>query len=233
MHQFDWAILWSDGGLRLLQGLQVTLRLAGTSLVLALVIGLVVGLLRWLGGRLVGPVCWLYVEFARNTPPLVQILFWYFSAGFLLPGFAIHWLREIGFEFGAAVIALSLYHGAFIAEVVRAGLNSIHRGQYDAARALGLSFVQMMRAVIFPQAIRIIVPPLTNEAVGLVKGTSLALAIGVTEISYQAKYIDTYAFRGVEALVGATVLYLALCLCIAALGHLVAARFSRASGRAA
>lgn len=225
-YKFDWSVLWGEYGLRLIDGLFVTLHLIGYSLGLALVIGLVVGVARWVGGRILAPLTGAYVEFVRNTPLLVQILFWYFSAAFILPRPMVLWLRDLGFEFASVVIALAIYHGAFTAEIVRAGLNSVHGGQYDAARALGLSFVQMMRSVILPQAFRIVLPPLTNETVSLTKNTALALAVGVTELAYQAKYIESYTFRAVEALCAATLLYLVLCLGLTGLGYLASRRLS-------
>src|SRR5262249_45178337 len=157
------------------------------------------------------PFCWLYIEIARNTPPVVQILFWYFSASYILPRPAFLVLRNLGYEFTAVVIALAIYHGAFFAELVRAGLNAVPRGQLEAARALGLGLVQTLRKILFPQAIRILVPPLLNEATALIKNTSLAMAIGVVELTYQYRSIDNFLFRGIEALTAVTVIYLMLC----------------------
>ena len=226
-YTFDWSVLWGENGLRLLDGMAVTLKLVGYSLSFALALGLVFGIARWLGGRVLSPITWVYVEFVRNTPLLVQILFWYFSSSYILPRPVILWIRDLGFEFTSVVIALSIYHGAFVAEIMRAGLNSIDRGQFDAARAVGLSFPKMMAYVILPQAFRIIVPPLTNETVSLTKNTALALAVGVTELAYQAKYIESYTFRGVEALLAATVLYLIICLGFTGVGYLASLRLSR------
>ena len=226
MH-LDWAILWGNPGLLILQGLLVTLQLSAWTLLLAFLIGLLVGVVRWLGFRVAEPFCWLYVEVARNTPPVVQILFWYFSASYLMPGWLFIGLRDIGYEFGAAVVALAIYHGAFIAEVVRAGLNSVPGSQFDAARALGLRFRQSMLRILAPQAVRIALPPFVNEATSIVKNTSLAMAIGVTELTYQYKHIDSFLFRGVEALAAVTVIYLMLCLVIAGLGHLLSKRLSK------
>ena len=220
MYHCDWSILWGEWGLLLLQGLYVTVQLAFLTVLFALLIGLVFGVVRWLRNRYLEPICWLYVECARNTPPLVQILFWYFSASYLVPHWLFMYMRNFGYAFAAAVVALAIYHGAFMAETIRAGLNSVGKGQIDAARALGLNFLQRTRHVIMPQAIRIALPGLVNEMVGATKNTSLALAIGVAEISYQTKYIESYTFRGVEALVGATVLYVVLCVAIAMLGRL-------------
>lgn len=226
-YDFDWSVLTSEYGLGLISGTWVTLKLVFWSLSLALIIGVIVGMLRWRGGRLTEALCWNYIEFVRNTPPLVQILFWYFSIGFILPRWLVLMVRDFGIEFAAVVIALALYHGAFIAEVVRAGLNSIPKGQYEASGALGLSFPEMMRWVILPQAFRIIIPPLSNETVSLIKNTSLGLAVGVAEITYHAKYIDAYTFRAVEALCAATVIYLVLCLGMSGLGSLASRHLNR------
>src|SRR5262250_2821723 len=123
--QRDWPILWGVAGLLILHGLVVTLQLSAWVVALAFVLGLAFGTLRWIGLSVTEPICWFYVEFARNTPPVVQILFWYFSASYVLPASLFMGLRNVGYEFGAAVLALAIYHGAFIAEVVRAGLNSV------------------------------------------------------------------------------------------------------------
>jgi polar amino acid transport system permease protein len=224
--KLDWTILWGEAGLLILQGLVVTLKLSVWSLAIAFLIGLIVGTVRWVGSKVTEPLCWLYVEFARNTPPVVQILFWYFSASFLLPRWLFLDLRNVGYEFGAAVLALAIYHGAFIAEVVRAGLNSVPKGQFDAARTLGLSFLQGLRRIVLPQAVRIAIPPLVNEAVSVIKNTSLAMAIGVTELTYQYKHIDTFDFRGIEALTAVTVIYILLCTATAAAGQLLNVRLS-------
>jgi polar amino acid transport system permease protein len=225
--QLDWSILLGPSGALLLQGARVTLQLAALALTLALILGFLFGVLRWSGFPPLKLVCWLYVEFWRNTPPLVQILFWYFSATVILPTGAILFLRDYGFEFAAAIFALGIYHSAFIAEIVRGGLNAIPRGQYEAAQAIGLSFPTTMRSILFPQLLRIIAPTLISEAVSLTKNTSLALAIGVTEITYEARTIDYVSFHGVEALTAVTGFYLVLCVSIAGLGHLLQRFLSR------
>lgn len=223
----DWSILWGDAGLMILAGLGETLRLASHALVLAIAIGLALGTVRWIGSRVLEPLCWAYVEFARNTPPVVQILFWYFSASYILPRPLFLGLRDFGYEFGAAVIALAIYHGAFFAEVFRAGLNAIPKGQLEAARALGLGFMQSLRKVVLPQAVRIVIPPLLNEATALIKNTSLAMAIGVAELTYQYRAIDNLMFRGIEALTAITLIYLLLCLATVGVGNLVSRALSR------
>lgn len=227
MYSFDWSYFWGESGLMLLAGFVVTLKLAAWSAVFALSVGLIVALVRWQKWRLVEPACWFYVEFIRNTPVVVQILFWYFSASVILPAWAFGQLRAFGFEFGSVVLALAIYHGAFIAEIVRAGLASVSQGQQDAYRSLGLSSWQGMRLVVLPQAIRVALPPLVNELVALIKNTSFGIAIGVAELTYAAKHIETYAFRGVEALMLATLLYLTICLAISGLATLLNHRLDR------
>ena len=223
----DFSVLLGEPGRLILVGLVETLKLAACSLVLAIAIGIVVGTVRWIGWRLTEPFCWLYIEFARNTPPVVQILFWYFSASFVLPTPMFMALRDFGYELGAAILALALYHGAFFAEVIRAGLNSVPKGQFEAARALGLRFPQALGKVAFPQAIRVLVPPLVNEATALIKNTSLAMAIGVGEMTFQYRAIDNFLFRGLEALTAITVIYMLLCLIAVGVGRLINRALSR------
>lgn len=225
--ELDWNILWGDAGLLILQGLVVTLKLALCSLIGAFTLGAFFGTLRWLGFRAAEPICWLYVELSRNTPPIVQILFWYFSASVILPEWLFIELRGIGYEFGAAVVALSIYHGGFITEIVRAGLNAVPKGQFEAARVLGLSFPQLFRRILAPQAARILAPTLVGEAASLIKNTSLAVAIGVTEMTYQYKYIDNFKFRGIEALTAITAIYFVLCLIATGAEKLISRRLSR------
>jgi polar amino acid transport system permease protein len=233
MYQFDWSILWGEGGRLLAQGALVTLELAALSLGLALLLGFLLGVLRWSQVRALMPFCWFYVEVIRNTPPLVQILFWYFSATVILPQSALMVLRDYGFQFVAVVFALGVYHSGFIAEIVRGGLNAIPRGQYEAAEAIGFSFAQSVRYILLPQLVRIIAPSVVNESVSLIKNTSLALAIGVADITYQARHIDYTSFRGVEALTAITVFYLVVCTTISGLGHVLQRRLSRNRRRAA
>lgn len=222
---------WQDGfGLLIIDGLWVTLELSAAAWCLALVLGAVFGVIRWFGWRITRPVCWLYVEAARNTPPIVQILFWYFSASYIFPNWLLTEFRAVGLNLTAAIIALGVYQGAFFAEIFRAGLNAIDRGQYEAARVLGLRFLSTLSCVILPQMAAQVIPPMVNETTSLIKNTSLAVAIGVTELTYQYRYIDAYAFRGVEALLAITVLYMLLCFAVAACGSFVSLMVSRHYG---
>lgn len=227
MGTFDLGALDRESYELILSGFFVTCKLAAVSLFFAVLVGLIVGTARWTNLPVARQVTWFYIEVARNTPPLVQILFWYFSASVLLPEWAFVRVRAAGYEFSAAAIALSLYHGAFMAEVFRAGLNSVGIGQVQAARALGMNFWQSMTRIMAPQVARITAPPMVNEAVSLVKSTSLALAIGLAELTYQYKHIDNFMFRGMEALVVITALYLVLCFSLSQFGRYLAERMSR------
>jgi len=166
-----------------------------------------------------------YLEFIRNTPLLIQIFFWYFGAYQILPAAWSDWLNQRDFEFAAAVIALTLYTAAFIAEDIRSGVRAIPREQMEAARASGFSYLPAMRYVILPQAVRHTVPPLIGQFLNLTKNSSLAMTIGVAELTYQARQIESYTFKGFEAFTAATLVYLALSLLITLLVTLYARRF--------
>jgi ABC-type amino acid transport system permease subunit len=124
-------------------------------------------------------------------------------------------LNRLGIEFLAAVMALGVYHGARFSEVIRAGIQSIPRTQLEAALSTGLSVAQAYRYIILPIALRLIVPPLTNESLNLLKNSSLALTIGVAELTFQTRQIETYTAKAIEALTAGTLIYLVLCLSIA------------------
>lgn len=191
-------------------GLSATLRLAVGAMLIALVVGTAVailrvspiGLLRWLGGA--------YVEFARNIPLLVHMFFWVFGlpfVGILLP------------EFVGALLGLSFYTAAFVAEAVRAGILSVGRGQIEAASSLGMGYGQTMRFVVLPQAIATTIPPLGNLAIALTKNTSVASAVLVPELMYQAEVINSRTFATYATFFVAGLFYLAMTL---PLGWLVA-----------
>ena len=157
------------------------------------------------------------MEFFRNVPLLVWMFFWYFGAPPLLPRPVQDWLFSHGAEFWAGVFALGVYHGARFSEVIRAGIQSIPRTQLEAALSTGLTVAQAYRLVILPIALRLIVPPITNESLNLLKNSSVALTISVAELTFQTRQIETYTARAFEALTAGTLIYLFLCLAIAAI----------------
>jgi polar amino acid transport system permease protein len=130
------------------------------------------------------------------------------------------WLGTWNFEFAAAVIALTIYTSAFIAEDIRSGIRSIPKEQMEAARSSGFSYLRSMQYIILPQAIRITIPPLINQFLNLMKNSSLAMTIGVAELTYQARQVESYTFKGYEAFTAATLVYLFISLVITALVNL-------------
>ena len=208
----------------LVQGILTTLELSACAAALALLLGITLFLLRATPSRPVRLAAATVVEFIRNTPLLVQVFFWYFGASEFLPDAATAWLSEHGFEFIAAVIALSVYTAAFVAEDLRSGLRSIPREQMEAARASGLSFLQSMRFVVLPQALRNALPTLINQALNLTKNSSMAMTIGVAELTYQARQIESYSFRSFEAFAAATAVYLLISLAVTAVGSALEGR---------
>ena len=214
-YHFDWSIITSGTYHEwLVSGVVVTLKLSAISIVLSFIIGLLIAVMRMSQNRLVRWFSHVYLEFFRNTPLLVQIFFWYFGSYRILPMVVNDWLNEVGFEFAAAVIALSIYTSAFIAEDIRSGVLSIPKEQMEAARSAGFSYLQSMRYVILPQAVRITIPPLINQFLNLAKNSSLAMTIGVMELTYQARQVESYTFKGFEAFTAATVVYVVISLAI-------------------
>lgn len=216
-YQFDWAIVTSGKYFDwIVSGVYTTIQISAVSIVLAFLLGLIVAVMRMSD---VKPVRWAslaYLEFTRNTPLLVQIFFWYFGSYKILPTAINDWLGQLNYEFAAGVIALTIYTSAFIAEDIRSGVRSIPKEQMEAARSAGFSFLRSMQYIILPQAIRIIIPPLINQFLNLTKNSSLAMTIGVAELTYQARQVESYTFKGYEAFTAATVVYLAMSLIIAA-----------------
>jgi glutamate/aspartate transport system permease protein len=152
----------------------------------------------------------VYVTVFRNVPLLVQLFLWYFVFPEIIPHDAGMWIkRELWLpEFWTAVLCLGLYTASRVAEQVRAGVNSISKGQAYAAMAIGLTPVQVYRYVLLPVAFRIIIPPLTSDFLGVFKNSSLALTIGVLELTAMTRQIEEYSYAGFEAFTAATVLYI-------------------------
>uniref|UniRef100_A0A831U9I9 Amino acid ABC transporter permease n=1 Tax=Geobacter metallireducens TaxID=28232 RepID=A0A831U9I9_GEOME len=219
-YQFDWSVVTSGKYFEwLVSGFKVTLELSALGIVMAFVVGLVIAVMRMSHFR---PVRWIavaYLEFFRNTPLLVQIFFWYFGSYKILPQAVNDWLTSTNFEFAAAVIALTIYTSAFIAEDIRSGILAIPKEQMEAARSAGFSYLRAMQYIILPQAVRITVPPLIGQFLNLAKNSSLAMTIGVMELTYQARQVESYTFKGFEAFTAATLVYLGISVAITAMVH--------------
>lgn len=189
-YRWDFASIF-DNYQALLVGAAGTLRIFVICLVLGLSLGLVVGLARYAKTRLLRWPAAAFVEFFRNTPVLVQIIWFYFAFPMLVP-FEISPLT-------AAALGISLNSAAFSAEIYRGGIQSIEPGQWEAARAIGMTYLQIMRRIILPQAIRRMLPALTNRGIEIFKMTTLASAIAYVELLQQAKLIASLNFNPIEA----------------------------------
>jgi His/Glu/Gln/Arg/opine family amino acid ABC transporter permease subunit len=226
-YQFNWGVLWSgQSGSWLLQGVLTTLGISVLAWVLAVSLGILSGAMRTVPWKPVRALATFYVEFFRNVPLLVWMFFWYFGVPPLLPRGAQDWLFNHGAEFWAGMFALGVYHGARMSEVIRAGILSIPRTQFEASVAMGLTTFQAYRLVIVPIALRLIVPPATNESLNLLKNSSVALTISVAELTFQTRQIETYTAKAIEALTAGTLIYLVLCVGIAAIMARVERRFA-------
>jgi polar amino acid transport system permease protein len=173
-------------------GFQVNLKLMVVAEALVLVFALAIAVVRGLPGRGAKPfraLAIVYTDFFRGTPLILVA----FLVGFGLPGLSIHFVsNRSNFVYG--VVALTLVYTAYVTEVFRAGIESVHQSQRMAARSLGLSYGQAMRYVVIPQAVRRVIPPLLNDFIGLQKDTALVSVIGVAEAAFQAQaYSQTYA----------------------------------------
>ena len=209
----------------LLQGIGLTLKVAAGSWLLAMAMAIVLLTLRLTAHAWAERLVAVYVAYHRNVPTLVQLMLWYFGIGNLLPDTAQAWLSEHHGEALFAILSLGLCQGAYFCEDLRSGMRAIPHGQTEAARALGHSYLGAMRHVILPQAVRNAIPALVNHTVSLTKNSSLAMAIGVAELTYTVRDIESQTFRTFESYLVATVLYLALSLVLMAVGAWLAKRY--------
>ncbi len=197
-YRFDWGPIWAARDL-IASGLMMTIAVSLVALAISIVIGLIVGGGAASGSRPARVLAGLFVETMRNIPLLIHMYVWYMALAFLrLPAFT------------CAVLGLSLYSGAYVAEVVRTGIGAVRRDQFQAALATGLTRFQAMRLVVYPQALRMIAPSLASLFSQLIKDSSLASVIAVSELTYQAGAIDGQTFRTFEVYITISLLYLVL-----------------------
>lgn len=210
-YNWNWAVLITDPYIGwIVSGFGWTVLVAAAAWVIAFSLGSLIGILRTVDNRVLRGIGTAYVEFFRNIPLLVQMFLWYFVVPELLPEEAGMWVKR-GMplpEYWTAVVCLGAYTASRVAEQVRAGINSIGEGQRNAARAMGLRPAQVYRYVLLPVGYRIIIPPMTSEFLTIFKNSSLALTIGVLELTARTRQIEEYTFQGFEAFTAATVLYI-------------------------
>ncbi len=209
-YEFNWGILLVDPNRGwILAGLAMTVGLSLLAWIFALAIGIVIGSLRMTRSRALRITGGVYVELFRNVPLLVQLFIWFFAFPLLLPrDWMLAWNGLDHVPFLTALIGLSLYMAARVAEQIRSGIAAIPKGQFAAARSTGLTELQVYRHVVAPYAFRVMIPAIASEFMTTFKNSALALTIGVAEITYAARSIESWSFRGIEAFTVASATYM-------------------------
>jgi polar amino acid transport system permease protein len=226
---------------RILDGLQITLELTVVGMLLGIVLGVILALMRLSSNWLLSSVSWVYIWFFRGTPLLVQILF-FFNIAALYPTI------DLGIPFGpsfvhlngndvitkfvAGSLALGLNEGAYMSEIVRAGIISVDEGQTDAAKALGMTRLQTMRRVILPQSMRVIIPPTGNETISMLKNSSLVFAIALADLLYAAQLIYSTTYQVIPLLIVASLWYLAATTVLSICQYYIERHYGRGTARA-
>lgn len=216
-YYFDWSVIWRNWD-RFMSALGLGLTLAVISLAIGTVIGLACAMARVYGPKWMSWPVWLYVEFIRNVPLLLLVFFVYFG----LPELDISYLDKTQ----SFILTLSLYAGAYMCEVFRAGLGSIPKQYVEAAKAIGMRPWQRQRYVVLPVMFRITLPAFSNNLISLFKDTSLAAAIAVPELTFVARQINANTFRVMESWLTASALYLITCYVIASALRLLERRYA-------
>jgi polar amino acid transport system permease protein len=227
---------------RILHGVVVTLELTGLSMAIGIVLGVTLAIMRLSPNPLVSGSSWFYIWFFRGTPLLVQLIFWFNIA-------ALYPTIDLGIPFGpsfihananslitpyaAALLGLGLNEGAYMAEIVRAGIISVDEGQTQAAQSLGMSRLQIMRLIVLPQAMRVIIPPTGNETISMLKNTSLVIVIGsVFDLLFESQQIYNANYKTIPLLIVASAWYLVM-TSVAYVGqYFIERRFGRGFSRA-
>jgi ectoine/hydroxyectoine ABC transporter permease protein EhuC len=217
---FEWSVV-SKNWVYLVQGVWLTLVITAIALSIAIIVGLGVGLMRISSKGLSRRIAKAYIEVFRNTPALVQLIWVYYCLP-VLTGINLS-------PAASCVVALSINGAAYVAEIFRAGIQAVPSGQAEAARSVGMSYAQSMRKIILPQAVRHMIPPFVNEAVSLLKYSSLVSVLGVADLTYQAQTLSTTTFRPIEIFTFIGVVYFLLCWAISAAAQVLERKLKVAS----
>jgi polar amino acid transport system permease protein len=225
----------------ILDGLVITIELTVIAMAIGVVLGVALAVMRLSPNPLVADASWLYIWFFRGTPVLVQLLFWY-DVSYLYPAvtFGIPFgpafvhlnANTLVTPFAAAIFGLGLNEGAYMAEIVRAGILSVDDGQSDAAKALGMNRLATMRRVVLPQAMRVILPPLGNETISMLKTSSLASVIAVTELLRSVENVYSRTYQTVPLLMVASFWYLIVTSVLSIGQYYVERHLARGAARA-
>ncbi|MFF4773635.1 amino acid ABC transporter permease [Microtetraspora fusca] len=230
---FDWFT--SD---RILAGLGRTIQLTVISMLIGIVLGLVLAVMRLSDNPLLSGVAWAYIWLFRGTPVFVQLLFWGFISALYPrlslgvpfgPEFTSFSANELISPFVAAILGLGLNEAAYMAEIARAGILSVDRGQAEAAQALGMTRGLALRRIVLPQAMRVIVPPTGNQAIGMLKTTSLVAVLAYPELLYSAQLIYSANYQTIPLLITASLWYLLITSVLSVGQFFVERHFARGS----
>jgi glutamate/aspartate transport system permease protein len=216
-YSWNWGVLVQNPYAQwLVWGVAMTMMISLAAMVIALVVGTGIGVLHSSNNRIAKVLTGIYISVFRNVPLLLQMFLWFFVVPEILPGGAGRWLkRDLPHsEIVTAIVALGLFTSSRIAVQINAGIDAVPRGQRAAARVTGLSVLQTYRFVLLPQAVRIIIPPLTSEILTIFKNSSIALTIGVYELTAQTQQIQSMTYQGFEAFTAATVIYVFIALAV-------------------
>jgi polar amino acid transport system permease protein len=226
--RFEWDVVGNylfDS--RILDGLRITIELTVLAMAIGIALGVVLALMRLSANPVLSTVSWVYIWFFRGTPVLVQILVFYNIAALYPtiglgipfgPSFVHINATSLITPFFAAMLALGLNEGAYMSEIVRAGIISVDEGQFEAAKAVGMTQGQTMRRIVLPQAMRVIIPPTGNETISMLKYTSLASVIAVHDLLYSAQLIYDVNYKVIQLLIVASVWYL-VCTTVLSIGQ--------------
>jgi polar amino acid transport system permease protein len=240
--RFDWGYVGSTlFNSRILHGLLSTLELTAIAMVIGIALGVVLAVMRLSPNPLVGSASWLYIWFFRGTPVLVQLLFWNnisalypkltLGIPFGGPEFAHGNANVLVPTFVAAILGLGLNEGAYMAEIVRAGILSVDEGQTEASQALGMTRLKTMRRIVLPQAMRVIIPPTGNETISMLKTTSLVSVIAYTELLYSGQLIYAANYKVIPTLLAVSVWYLVVTTILSIGQYYIERHFGRGSSR--
>ncbi|GMB80031.1 amino acid ABC transporter permease [Shinella zoogloeoides] len=218
----------------ILSGLGMTLLLTVLAMVLGLAIGIVLAIMRLSASRIFQSVSWGWIWFFRGVPPLVQMIFWY-NLALLLPEISIGipfggpklvaWnTNELITPFSAAIMGLAFTESAYAAEMIRAGIQAVSAGQTEAAATLGMTRGQTLRRIVLPQALRIVIPPIGNDTISMLKFTSLVSVLALPDLLYSAQMVYARTYQTVPLLLVATIWYLVLTTVLTVVEHAVETR---------
>ena len=240
--RYEWSVVrhyMFDSSI--LHGVRITIELTVIAMVLGIAIGVVLAIMRLSPNPIVSGAAWVYIWFFRGTPLLVQVLFWgtaiqalYPRIGIVIP-FGPTLVSENSVQlisiFTAAVLALSLNEGAYMAEIVRAGILAVDEGQQEAAASIGMSRLQTMRRIVLPQAMRVIIPPTGNETISMLKNTSLISVLGYAELLYSGQIIYARTFQEIPLLIVVSIWYIVLTSILYVAQYYIERHYARGTSR--